>query len=80
VATRAGGIPEVVEHEVTGLLVPTRDPDALADAIVTLLEDSERRAAMAAAGRRRVVAEFSVDALVRRTLDVYERRLAARRR
>ncbi len=80
VATRAGGIPEVVEHEVTGLLVPTRDPDALADAIVTLLEDSERRAAMGAAGRRRVVAEFSVDALVRRTLDVYERRLAARRR
>ena len=75
VATRAGGIPEVVDHDATGLLVAPRDHEAMADAMVTLLTDPERRTSMGAAGRARVVAEFSVDALVQRTSRVYEQRL-----
>ncbi len=74
VGTRAGGIPEVVDDGVTGLLVPPRDHDAMAEAIVTLLRDPARRTRMGAAGRARVVSEFSVDALVRGTAGVYEKR------
>jgi glycosyltransferase involved in cell wall biosynthesis len=78
VGTRAGGIPEVIEDAVTGLLVPPRDHDAMADAIVALLRDPERRTRMGAAGRARVVSAFSVDALVQRTIRVYETRRLAR--
>jgi glycosyltransferase involved in cell wall biosynthesis len=73
VGTRAGGIPEVIEDGVTGLLVPPRDEAALAHALATLLPDVTRRKAMGEAGRRRVESEFSLDALVRRTLAVYNR-------
>jgi glycosyltransferase involved in cell wall biosynthesis len=74
VGTMAGGIPEVVEDGATGLLVPTRDARGMADAILALLNDPDRRTRMGAAGRRRVMAEFSVDALVQRTVAVYEQR------
>lgn len=69
--TTAGGIPEAVEHGVTGLLAPPADADALADNIVTLLKDPARRAAMGEAGRARVQAEFGVDRLVEGTLAAY---------
>ena len=72
VATRAGGLPEAVDDNVTGLLVPPHDEAALAQAIVTLLRDPERRAAMGQAGRDRVVREFSVEKMVADTLRVYE--------
>ena len=73
VATRAGGIPEVVADGRTGLLVPPRDPSAMADAIVRLLADPELRAKMGAAGLARVRERFSAEAMVRNTLRVYER-------
>lgn len=73
VATRAGGIPEVVEDGVTGLLVPRRNPDALAAAIDRLAGDPELRAILGAAAARRVAAEFSVDRMVEQTLQAYER-------
>jgi glycosyltransferase involved in cell wall biosynthesis len=72
VATRAGGIPEVVVHEETGLLVPVRDEAALADGIVRLLGDSEMRDAFGRAGRIRVVQRFSADRMVSETLAAYE--------
>jgi glycosyltransferase involved in cell wall biosynthesis len=78
VGTQAGGIPEVISHEVTGILVAPRDAAAMAGAIVQLLRDRARRTQMGAAGRARVVSEFSVEALVERTAKVYEQRLAAR--
>ncbi len=59
VATSVGGIPEVVEPGITGLLVPARNPGALAAAIGSLLDDPARRAAMGAAARARAVAEFA---------------------
>jgi glycosyltransferase involved in cell wall biosynthesis len=61
VSTRVGGIPEMVAHGETGILVEPGDPDAFADAIVELLRDDARRRAMGAAGRRRVEQEFSWD-------------------
>ena len=79
VATRTGGIPEVVEDGETGLLVPPRNPEALAHAIIRLLRDEPLRQRMAAAGLARVKAHFSADRMVQQTLDVYAR-LGDRRR
>jgi glycosyltransferase involved in cell wall biosynthesis len=73
VASNTGGIPEAVDENVTGLLVPPRDEKALAKAIVTLLRDPDLRRRFGQAGRTRVVEEFSVEQLVAGTLDVYER-------
>ena len=70
-ATRAGGLPEAVIDGETGLLVPTHDEPALAHAIVELLQDPERRVAMGAAGRRRVLDHFSVEHMVEATVGVY---------
>ncbi len=71
VATRAGGILEVVLHGETGLLVPPRDAPALAAGILDLLRDPERRRRLAAAGLARVRDRFSVDRMVEGTLAVY---------
>ena len=73
VATRAGGVPEVVVHDHTGVLVPTSDADALAAAIVALLGDPDRRTQLGVAGRERVRAAFSVERMVQETLDAYAR-------
>ena len=58
VASDAGGLPEVVEHGVTGLVVPRGDSGALANAIGSLLNDPERRRAMGQAGRARALRLF----------------------
>ena len=71
VASRVGGIPEVVEGGVTGLLVPPDDPASLADALNLLLRDPGRAAAMGLAGRERAVAEFSWDAVAAQTAALY---------
>src|SRR5438309_271924 len=73
VATRAGGIPEIVVDGETGLLVPPRDPAAMAQAIVALLADEKRRRAMGEAGFARVQARFTVDRMVADTAAVYAR-------
>jgi glycosyltransferase involved in cell wall biosynthesis len=77
VATSAGGIPEVVDDGVTGLLVPPHDEPALAAALVELLGNRERRDAMGAAGRARVEASFSIERMVEKTLAVYQTRRKA---
>jgi L-malate glycosyltransferase len=71
VATRAGGIPEVVIHGETGLLAPPRDGRALADAIVQMLKDGPGRQRVAQAGFARVRERFSVERMVEQTLEVY---------
>ena len=73
VATRAGGIPEVVIDGETGFLVPPRDHDAMADTIVKLLKDDTLRHRMGKAGRARVQTIFSAERMVQETLRVYER-------
>ena len=78
VATDTGGIPEVVVHEETGLLVPPKDPDALSDALVALLEDEERARRYGAAGYERVHHRFSVEHMVADTVAVYQDMLSRR--
>jgi glycosyltransferase involved in cell wall biosynthesis len=73
VATKAGGIPEVVDDGVTGLLVEPRDHHALAAAIVRLISDEAGRQGMAAAGFERVSARFTVERMIGETVNVYQR-------
>jgi len=58
VSTRVSGIPECVAHGVNGLLVPEKDPQALAEAMASLLEHAERARQLGRAGRRRVEKDF----------------------
>ena len=62
VAGRSGAVPEVVEDAETGLLVDPTDPDAVAEAIGTLLDDPKLRARMARAARARVKERFTFEA------------------
>lgn len=71
VASRIGGIPEVVQDGITGLLVPPEDPPALADALVRILGDPNRARRMAAEGRSWVIERFGVEQMVAGTLAVY---------
>jgi glycosyltransferase involved in cell wall biosynthesis len=71
VATAVGGIPQMVLDGETGVLVPPRDPEALAGAIEHLLVDPELRAVLAAAAANRL-SEFGIDAVARRFADLYE--------
>ena len=73
VATTAGGIPEVVADGETGVLVPPRDHAAMANAIVTLLNDAPRRTQMGEAGLVRVRDRFTVERMVAETAAVYAR-------
>jgi len=67
----------VVQDAVTGLVVPPRDQQALAQAIQSLLTDSARRAAMGRVARARVEAEFTQERMIARVQAVYEKTLAA---
>jgi glycosyltransferase involved in cell wall biosynthesis len=71
VATETGGTPEIVRHDQEGLLVPPRDPSALAGAIAALIREPGRRARLGEAGVARVRAEFAVERYVARTMEVY---------
>jgi L-malate glycosyltransferase len=73
VATSTGGIPEVVVDGVNGYLVPPRDHEAMATAIVRLLLDADLRRRLGAAGLNRVREQFSAERMVERTLSEYER-------
>jgi glycosyltransferase involved in cell wall biosynthesis len=75
VVTRVGGTPEVVADGVQGLLVPPRDPDALAAGLLRLLGDRELRAAMGAAAAARAQ-DFDIRKAVGRMEQVYDRLLA----
>jgi starch synthase len=71
VASRVGGIPEVVSGGETGLLVPPDDPASLADAMNALLRDPGRADAFGRAGRARAVEEFSWEAVAAQTAALY---------
>jgi colanic acid/amylovoran biosynthesis glycosyltransferase len=69
IATRVGGVPELVEHGVSGLLAPPADPVALAEAIATLAEDPEARERMGTAGRRRVFKQHDIERVAGQLFD-----------
>lgn len=70
VVTSVGGLPEVVEHGYNGLVVPPRDPQALAESILHMLRDDQNRLRMGENARRRSV-DFDIRDAVRRMEDVY---------
>ena len=73
VATRVGGIPEVVEDGVSGLLVPAGDVDALSRAVQRLIDDPATRVALGQAARKRAQEQFSAERIVPRYIELYQR-------
>lgn len=73
VATRVGGLPEVVDDGVTGVLVPAHAPAALADAVQTLAADADLRNRMGAAGRVKASRSFGIDDHVTQVQNIYAR-------
>lgn len=71
VATAVGGVPELVEEVKTGILVPPRDPEALAQAILRLGKDPEQRRRMGEAGRKRAINCFDIEKTARAYEDLY---------
>ena len=72
VATSVGGVPEIIENEVSGLLVPPGNPAALAHAILRLVNDEELRGRLAKAGRERMLAKFDFGRVVEEVTQLYE--------
>jgi len=79
IAAAAGGVPEVIEEGVDGLLFPVGDVDAMARGALELLADPGRHRAFARRGRERAIARFSEAAIVARYRELYERVLAGER-
>ncbi len=73
VGTRVGGIPEVVLHGETGLLAETKDTSSLADAVIALLNDGDRRRRLGENGRRRVATHHSFDRMLDQVEACYHR-------
>ncbi len=71
VATHAGGIPEVIRDGVEGLLVPPRDPERMAGALLALSRDPAKRARMGMAGRARVLPELTLEYEHRAFFEMY---------
>jgi glycosyltransferase involved in cell wall biosynthesis len=67
VASATGGIPEIVEDGVTGLLVPPRSPKSLAQSLAKILSDDQARIAMAKRAREKVEQSYSLEHVVRMT-------------
>lgn len=79
VASDVGGVPEALEHGASGLIVPPRQPDELAAALLRLLNDRAEAHAMGARGRERVLARFTIERMVAETEAIYRNVLEGRR-
>ncbi len=71
IGTNVGGIPEVIEDGVTGVLIPPRDPDTLASSILSLIHDRDRMRELGMNGRRLVKEKFSIQNMVDKIEMVY---------
>lgn len=72
VATRVGGIPEIIEHNRNGILLPPRNSGALAKAITSLLEDKEKRINIGKQGQRTVDLRFTPEIIGPRMIEIYK--------
>jgi glycosyltransferase involved in cell wall biosynthesis len=77
VAFESGGLPDVVQHDRTGLLVSERSPEALAAAISQLVSRPDRGQALGAAGRMHALATFAPESVARRYIDIYRAAIAS---
>lgn len=73
-----GGIPDMVEHKVNGMLATPHDPRELAEGIAYVLEDAERREAMGRAARRTVEEKYAYPVVAKQYISLYEQLLATR--
>jgi glycosyltransferase involved in cell wall biosynthesis len=80
VATRVGGIAELVQRERTGVLVPSEDPEALAAAVMNLMARPDRANALGRAARQEIERQYSLSSMVARFEELYESELVARSR
>jgi glycosyltransferase involved in cell wall biosynthesis len=80
VATAVGGADELIDDRRTGLLVPARDPEALAAALARVIGDAAAREAMGRAARARAESAFDLVHTIKRYEDLYEEVLSTRRR
>jgi glycosyltransferase involved in cell wall biosynthesis len=78
VCTRVGGIPDLVAEHHTGQLVPARDPQAMAQALASYVEAPLLAKEHGIAGRRRVEARYSIDAMLASYMALYDRLLASK--
>lgn len=72
VATRVGGIPEIIEDGESGVLVPPHDPDSLASALLRVLNSPDLAQQLSCAGRNKVQMVFSFERLLKETQNLYE--------
>lgn len=79
VVTAVSGNPELVDDGVTGCLVPPRDPEAMAQALIRLATNDEARRTMGLAGRKRIMEMFTLDGLMQRLCEVLEREIRRQR-
>jgi glycosyltransferase involved in cell wall biosynthesis len=78
VATTAGGLPEVIEHGVSGWLVAPAEPQALAAAISSLLDNAALRTSLGSAAKERANDHFALPAIARRLCDIYRTLITSR--
>lgn len=73
IATDVGGLPEIVEDNVTGLLIPPRDPAAIAGAIIKMAADKDRARLMMERGREKILEGYTLEVMMKKTIDTYNR-------
>lgn len=78
IATRVGGIPEIIRDGETGVLVPPDSPDALAEAMLALLRDAPRRRALGEAAQRDALARFTIAHHAAAMMDLFDAVIADR--
>lgn len=72
IVTRIGGMPEVVRDNIDGLVVPAEDPKALAEAILKVANNPERRKQFAESAQQRILTSFKIDDTISKTIKVYQ--------
>ena len=75
ITTDVAGCRDAVMHDITGYLVPPRDPRHLAEAIASLIDSPEKRLSFGIAGRRLAEQEFSIDIVVQKHMEIYRKLL-----
>ncbi len=73
IASQVGGIPEIIENGITGLLVPARDEHAIAEALHALLADESLRTSLGSAIQQKVLTEFSFEEMAQKTFETYSK-------
>jgi glycosyltransferase involved in cell wall biosynthesis len=71
IATNTGGLPEIIEDGVTGLLIPPENPDPIANAIIRMAREKEEAKEMAARGKDKTLKNFTFQKMIDRTAEVY---------